>query len=263
MARPSSCAASTIGSRSSTSNVSSLARSGRSSRPPWASRISSRPDIPPAVACGSGVSIGEPSPGDATVHTCAGAPGVAAGHEHVDLVDQRGEVRVVAVARLGQQARDLGADPARVGPEHEDAVRQDHRLFDVVRHDQHRLRREVVVVPEPQQLGPQVLRGEHVEGGEGLVHEQRVGFDDQRAGEADPLAHPARELLGVGRLEAVQADACRWRARRGCGAPWARRRAPRGRSRRSAAPSATAAGRSSGTPWRRRGWRHRALGPGT
>ena len=112
----------------------------------------------------------------------------------------------MAVARLGQQARDLGADPARVGPQHEDAVRQDHRLFDVVRHDQHRLRREVVVVPEPQQLGPQVLRGEHVEGGEGLVHEQRVGLDDERAGEADPLTHPARELLGVGRLEPVQAD---------------------------------------------------------
>ena len=57
-----------------------------------------------------------------------------------------------------------------------------------------------------EELGAQVLGGEDVERGERFVHEQGVGFDDERAGEADALAHPAGELLGVGGLEAVEAD---------------------------------------------------------
>ena len=61
--------------------------------------------------------------------------------------------------------------------------------------------------PEAQELGAQVLRGQDVERREGLVHQQGVGLDDEGAGEADALAHPAGELLGVGGLEPVKADA--------------------------------------------------------
>ena len=57
-----------------------------------------------------------------------------------------------------------------------------------------------------EQLGAEVLRRQHVERAERLVHQQRVRFDDERAGEADPLAHAAGELLRVSRLEAVEAD---------------------------------------------------------
>ena len=64
------------------------------------------------------------------------------------------------------------------------------------------------LVPFPQldELAAQVLRGQHVEGGERLVHQQRVRLGDDGAGEADPLPHAAGQLLGVGGLEAVQAD---------------------------------------------------------
>ena len=72
--------------------------------------------------------------------------------------------------------------------------------------DQHRAGREVVAGPQGEELGAQVLGGEDVEGGERFVHEQRVGFDDERAGEADALAHAAGELFGVGGFEAVEAD---------------------------------------------------------
>src|SRR5207302_3843805 len=41
---------------------------------------------------------------------------------------------------------------------------------------------------------------------ERLIHEQYVGMYDERTRETDPLAHSARELARVGRLEPVEAD---------------------------------------------------------
>ncbi len=41
---------------------------------------------------------------------------------------------------------------------------------------------------------------------EGLVHEQHVGVDGQRAGEPDALAHAAGELVGIAILEPRQTD---------------------------------------------------------
>ena len=79
-------------------------------------------------------------------------------------------------------------------------------FLDVVRDDQDRLDREFLALPEPDQLAAQVRRGEHVQGREGLVHQQRVRLDGQRAGEADPLAHAPGQFLGVGGFESVQAD---------------------------------------------------------
>jgi hypothetical protein len=102
----------------------------------------------------------------------------------------------VPVARPRQPHRQLGADAPGVGGQDQDAVGQLDGLLDVVRDDQHRLDREVVALPEPGQLAAQVGRGEHVQRGERLVHQQGVGFDGQRAGEADPLAHAAGQLLG-------------------------------------------------------------------
>ena len=60
--------------------------------------------------------------------------------------------------------------------------------------------------PEPEQFGAEVLGGQHVKGGEGLVHQQGVGLDYERPGESDALLHPAGELLGIGRFEAVEPD---------------------------------------------------------
>ena len=61
-------------------------------------------------------------------------------------------------------------------------------------------------LPQREELGAEVLGSEDVERGERLVHEEGVGLDDERAGEADALPHPAGELLGICRLETVEAD---------------------------------------------------------
>ena len=160
--------------------------------------------MPPTVAAGSGSSIGDGCVGGD--RRGAAGSSVAAGHDPVDLVDERFERRRAPVAGPFEVDGELGADAAGVRRQHEHAVGEQDRLFDVVGDDEHRPGREVVACPQREQLGAQVLGGEHVERGERFVHEQRVGFDDERAGEADALAHAAGELLGVGGLEAVEAD---------------------------------------------------------
>ena len=116
------------------------------------------------------------------------------------------KLAVAPVAGPGEIDGELGADAAGVGTEHEDAVGEEDGFLDVVGDDEHRLGGEVGAAPQLEELAAEVLGGEDVEGGERLVHEERVGFDDERAGEADALAHAARELLGVRGLEAVEAD---------------------------------------------------------
>ena len=61
----------------------------------------------------------------------------------------------------------------------------------------------------PLHLGP----GDRVERGERLVEEQHRLTGDQGAKEGDPLAHPARELSGTARLEALEAEALEQPAR--------------------------------------------------
>ena len=130
----------------------------------------------------------------------------AAGHDAVDLVDQCFAERRAPVPRPRQVDGELGADPSRVGRQDEDAVGEQDGFFDVVGDDEHRACGEVVARPEGEELGAEVLGGEDVERGERFVHEQRVGFDDERACEADALAHAAGELFGVGGFETVEAD---------------------------------------------------------
>ena len=232
-AKPSMTSASTSGSRSSTSRPRLSARSARSAAPPClASRISARPDRPSTVACGSGVSL--------TVPAGAAADGGgrllgrhdSPGHHPVDLVDELVEVRRAAATRARQRVDHVGADPAGVGAEHEDPVGQQHRFLDVVRHHHDGLGRELVALPQLQQLTAQVLRGQHVEGAEGLVHQQGRGLDHQRPGEADALAHAAGQLLGVGGLVAVEADDVDGAQRRA-------RRARRPGTPRASRPSST------------------------
>ena len=68
------------------------------------------------------------------------------------------------------------------------------------------LRGDGLLLPQLQQFAAQVLRRQHVQRGEWLVHEQDLRLDHQRARKADPLPHPAGEFLGIGGLKAVQTD---------------------------------------------------------
>ena len=91
-----------------------------------------------------------------------------------------------------RQAAQLDAYVTGIGAKHEDAVRERDRLFDIVRDDQHRSRRDRPFRPELLQLLPEILARQHVERREGLVEKQHLGVDDQRACEADTLLHAAR-----------------------------------------------------------------------
>ncbi len=95
---------------------------------------------------------------------------------------------------------------AGIGGEHQDAVAHQHRFLDVVRHHQHRFHRQLLVHPQVDQVGSESLGSQHVERGEGLVHEQQIGMHDQRACQAHALAHAARHLLRVGAFVAAKPD---------------------------------------------------------
>ncbi len=128
------------------------------------------------------------------------------GHLRVDLVDQLAHPRAVGIARLRQRDGQLRAHPPRIAGEDQDPVGHHHRLLDVVRHDEDRLDRHAAAAPELEDLVAQAFAGQHVERGEGLVHQQHLGLHDQRARDADALAHAAGELARQRALEACEAD---------------------------------------------------------
>ena len=68
-------------------------------------------------------------------------------------------------------------------------------------------------VDQPQQVLLELAPGLLVDGRERLVHQQHVGVDRQRPGEADALAHAAGELVRVAVLEAGEADLAQMLAR--------------------------------------------------
>jgi hypothetical protein len=72
-----------------------------------------------------------------------------------------------------------------------------------VRDEQHRLARLEL---QPADLVLHVAPDERVERAERLVVEHQLRVDGERAGEADALLHPARELVGEHRRRVLQAD---------------------------------------------------------
>ena len=111
----------------------------------------------------------------------------------------------LAVARLRNLHLEVGADVSRIAAQHDDAIGQQNRFLNVVRHDENGLGGHGLLGPQLQQFAAQVLGGKHVERGERLVHEKDFRLDDQGARKADPLPHAAGEFLGIGCLKAVQA----------------------------------------------------------
>ena len=92
-----------------------------------------------------------------------------------------------------------------IAAEDDDAVGEDHGLFNVVRDNENRARGDFVAEPEFEEFAAQRFGGQDVERGEWLVHEEDFGFDDQRAGYADALFHAAREFFRIGALETIEA----------------------------------------------------------
>ena len=118
-------------------------------------------------------------------------------------VTSRSRGRAMSTTRSATHA----AGPRR---HHEDAVGEEHRLAQVVRH-QHDgdLARRVQVADH----APQLLARERIERAERLVEHQQIRLVDQRAAERGALLHAAGELPG--KLVALAAEADRGEQRLG------------------------------------------------
>ena len=101
---------------------------------------------------------------------------------------------------------EVGAHPCRISCQHDHAIRQQHRLFNIVRDDENGASRHLLTEPELEQFIAQVFRREHIERGEGLIHEQDFGLHHQGAREADALFHAAGKFFRIGALKAIQSD---------------------------------------------------------
>ncbi len=101
---------------------------------------------------------------------------------------------------------EVGSHMARVTAQHNNPVGEKHRFFDIVRHNKNGAGGYRLLLPQLKQLAAKVFGRQHVERGERLVHEEYFRLDNKCAGKADALAHSAGELLGICRLEAVEAD---------------------------------------------------------
>src|SRR5580658_106156 len=127
------------------------------------------------------------------------------GEHLIDVIHQLGERLALTIAWMSDVGDfEIGADVARIAAEHDDPVGQQHGLFNVVRDNEDGLRGDGFLLPELEEFAAKVFGSEDIKRGEGLVHEEDFGLDDQGAGEANALTHAAGELLRISRLEAVQ-----------------------------------------------------------
>ena len=129
---------------------------------------------------------------------------IGRGQHLVDVVHQLREGFGLAVAGLRQLHAKIGADMSGIAAQHNDPIRQQHRLLNVVGHQEDGFRGHGLLGPKLQKFTAQILGGQHVEGRERLVHEEHLGLHHQRPRKPYALPHAARKLLGVGGLKAVQ-----------------------------------------------------------
>src|ERR1017187_6376657 len=124
----------------------------------------------------------------------------------VNVIHIYQELRGSARPRVLHRNPKIGANPGGISSQDDNAIRQHHRLFDIVGHEKDTTSRDLLAQPELHQFTTQVLRREHVERGKWLVHEQDFRLNRQGAREPHTLLHATGELLWVGILEAFQTD---------------------------------------------------------
>src|SRR6266481_1569305 len=127
--------------------------------------------------------------------------------EHaIDGVNELDEARGLAVSRLSDVHREISVNVSGVAAEDDDAVGENDGFFNIVGDDENGAGGDFVFEPELEQLAAERFAGEHVERGEGLVHEQDFGLDDESARDANALLHAAGKLFGVGGFKTVESD---------------------------------------------------------
>ena len=106
--------------------------------------------------------------------------------------------RVAGLAMQGRGASgpgkphgdDLGTRPRRRPAHEQDRVAEQDRLVDVMGYHQHRLRQSRAQI---EQLVLQARARAGIQGAEGFIEQQDLGFYGKRACHAHPLAHPPRQ----------------------------------------------------------------------
>src|SRR5262245_18120073 len=106
------------------------------------------------------------------------------------------------VTRPRRLDRHDGPDRGRPLAHDHDAVGELHGLIDVVGDEENRL---PLLLPDPDEVRPQLEAGNIVESPEWLVHVDDLGTGSQGAGDLHSLPHPAGKLARVGPLETDQA----------------------------------------------------------
>ena len=168
-----------------------------------------KPAMPPGRACGSIWNLVRSRAGHRRIAGCL--PGhrsffIWTRQRLVDVIHIGQEARRLAVAILRNIDFEVGTDAPGIAAEHDHPVRQQHSFLNIVGHDEDGSGRHLLVQPQLQQLGAQVLGSENIERRERLVHEQHFRLNHQRAREADALLHSARKLFGIGGFESVETD---------------------------------------------------------
>ena len=97
----------------------------------------------------------------------------------------------------------LARDSRRSLGEHYHPIGQEQRLADIVGHQQDR---GPGPGPQVEQLDIEPLPRQGVESREGFVEEQDRWLPGQCPGDRHALAHPARQLVGTGVIEALDPD---------------------------------------------------------
>ena len=99
--------------------------------------------------------------------------------------------------------RNVGNDAARAGAHDHNAVRHRYRLGEVVRDEDDRAS---LALPQAEEHILQLQLRLRIERAKRFVHQQDGGVETKGARQGDALAHALRECLGVGVLEAFEAD---------------------------------------------------------
>src|SRR6266478_1837560 len=127
--------------------------------------------------------------------------------EHaIDGVNELDKARGLAVSRLSDVHREISVNVSGIAAEDDDAVGENDGFFNIVGDDENGAGGDFVFEPELEQLAAERFGGEHVERGEGLVHEQDFRLDDESTRDANALLHAAGKLFGVGGFKTIESD---------------------------------------------------------
>ncbi len=129
------------------------------------------------------------------------------GHNLIYIVHVEDEGGGFAVARVLEWDAEIGADAGRIAAEDDDAVGEQDGFLDIVRDDEDAAGGDFFREPEFEKFVAQGFGGEHVERGEGLVHEKEISGSTARA-RAKPTRcfMPPESSFGEGVFKTFEAD---------------------------------------------------------